>query len=159
VGGREGGREGEEGEFGVATIFTLPSLLPCTHTGSARIRQLACGRHHTSVLTDKGHVFSWGASSFGRLGLPDPKKVVALPTEVLSFRACPLAALACGDFHNLALGMNGKVYAWGYGAEGQGGLGATLHLRTPRPVEGLEGQEVAQVACGAWWSMVVTKEG
>ena len=104
-------------------------------------------------------MFSWGASSFGRLGLPDPKKVVALPTEVLSFRACPLAALACGDFHVLALGMDGKVYAWGYGAEGQGGLGATLHLRTPRPVEGLEGQEVAQVACGAWWSMVVTKEG
>ncbi len=135
------------------------SFPPHSNTGAARIRQLACGRHHTSVLTDKGHVFSWGASSFGRLGLPDPKKVVALPTEVLSFRACPLASLACGDFHVLALGMDGRVYAWGYGAEGQGGLGATLHLRTPRSVEGLEGQEVAQVACGAWWSMVVTKEG
>ncbi len=59
----------------------------------------------------------------------------------------------------LALGVDGKVYAWGYGAEGQGGLGATLHLRTPRPVEGLEGQQVVQVACGAWWSMVVTREG
>lgn len=75
------------------------------------------------------------------------------------FRSCPLTALACGDFHVLGHGVDGRVYAWGYGAEGQGGLGATLHLRTPRPVEGLEGQTVAQIACGAWWSLVVTAEG
>lgn len=118
-----------------------------------------CGRHHTSVLTDKGQVFSWGASSFGRLGLPDPKKIVGLPTEVPAFRCCPLAALACGDFHVLGLGVDGRAYAWGYGSEGQGGLGATLHLRTPRPVEGLEGSRIAQIACGAWWSMVVTEAG
>ena len=55
-----------------------------------------------------------------------------LPTQhaqVTYFRTCPLASMACGDFHVLALGQDGRVYAWGYGAEGQGGLGATLHLR------------------------------
>lgn len=152
-------RYGQVGQGQTSDKISTPRPVSMSMIGPARIRQLACGRHHTSVLTDKGHVFSWGASSFGRLGLPDPKKVVTLPTEVISFRACPLAAMACGDFHVLALGMDGKVYAWGYGAEGQGGLGATLHLRTPRPVEGLEGQQVEQVACGAWWSMVVTRQG
>jgi hypothetical protein len=78
---------------------------------------------------------------------------------VAFFRTCPLVALACGDFHTLGHGVDGRVYAWGYGAEGQGGLGATLHLRTPRPVEGLDGHAVAQIACGAWWSLVVTAEG
>ena len=58
-----------------------------------------------------------------------------LPTQhaqVTYFRTCPLASMACGDFHVLALGQDGRVYAWGYGAEGQGGLGATLQFLRDR---------------------------
>ncbi|EKU22126.1 hect domain and rld 4, partial [Nannochloropsis gaditana CCMP526] len=152
-------RYGQVGQGQACNKISTPRPVNMSGIGSSQIRQLVCGRHHTSVLTDKGQVFSWGASSFGRLGLPDPKKIVGLPTEVPAFRCCPLAALACGDFHVLGLGVDGRAYAWGYGSEGQGGLGATLHLRTPRPVEGLEGSRIAQIACGAWWSMVVTEAG
>ena len=152
-------RYGQLGQGSTSNKISSPRPVNMQGLGAARIRQLACGRHHTSVLTDKGHVYSWGASSFGRLGLPEPKKIVPLPTEVAFFRTCPLTALACGDFHVCGLGADGRVYAWGYGAEGQGGLGATLHLRTPRTVEGLEGHTVAQIAAGAWWSLVVTTDG
>ena len=49
--------------------------------------------------------------------------------------------LASGDFHMLAatkpspLVPHALCLAWGYGAEGQGGHGGSLHLRTPRPVD------------------------
>ena len=36
--------------------------------------QLVCGRHHTSALTESGAVFSWGATSFGRLGEPTSER-------------------------------------------------------------------------------------
>lgn len=45
------------------------------------------------------------------------------------FRSTPVHSIASGDFHMLALAMDWTVYAWGYGAEGQCGLGTTLHLR------------------------------
>ena len=53
--------------------------------------------------------------------------------------------LASGDFHMLAatkpspLVPHALCLAWGYGAEGQGGHGGSLHLRTPRGVSRLEG--------------------
>lgn len=75
-------RYGQLGQGSTSNKISTPRPVNMQVLGAARIKQLACGRHHTSVLTDKGHVYSWGASSFGRLGLPDPKKVVPLPTEV-----------------------------------------------------------------------------
>lgn len=49
--------------------------------------------------------------------------------QLTFFRGLPVHSIACGDFHMLGLAMDWTVYAWGYGAEGQCGLGTTLHLR------------------------------
>ena len=124
-----------------------------------RIKSLVCGRHHSCFLTDKGRVFSWGATGFGRLGipmsmrnirstasqgktllsgnsgLPASARVVLLPTEIPFFRTVPAHQIAAGDFHMLAVGLDYRCYSWGYSSEGQGGSGFTLHLRTPRLVE------------------------
>ena len=73
--------------------------------------------------------------------------------------------LASGDFHMLAatkpspLVPHALCLAWGYGAEGQGGHGGSLHLRTPRPVDALRGARVAQIGCGSWWSAARTEDG
>jgi len=34
-----------------------------------KILQITCGNFHSMCLTDRSTVFSWGDSSFGRLGL------------------------------------------------------------------------------------------
>jgi hypothetical protein len=49
---------------------------------------------------------------------------------VSAFRGTPIHSIASGDFHMIALAQDWTVYAWGYGAEGQCGLGTTLHLRS-----------------------------
>jgi alpha-tubulin suppressor-like RCC1 family protein len=36
-----------------------------------KVVQLVCGRHHSACLTSSGAVYSWGATSFGRLGIHD----------------------------------------------------------------------------------------
>lgn len=66
--------------------------------------QLVCGRHHTSVLTETGAVLSWGATSFGRLGIHDlTSKSVSTPRRVTTLDHFAVHAIAAGDFHMLAL--------------------------------------------------------
>lgn len=84
-------------------------------------KQLVCGRNHSAIITHTGRVFVWGEAGFGRLGLNDVKKAQMVPAEVVAFRGMPAAQLAAGDFHMMALTVEGHVYSWGYGADGQTG--------------------------------------
>jgi alpha-tubulin suppressor-like RCC1 family protein len=68
-----------------------------------------------------------------------------LPKRVTTLDHFSVSSLAAGDFHVLALTRDRRVFSWGYGAEGQCGHGAALHLRTPRPVEALRHVLVAKV--------------
>ena len=45
----------------------------------------------------------------------------------------------------VALSRTREVYSWGYGAEGQGGHGSLLHMRTPRLMSAFRDIPVAQV--------------
>ncbi len=38
-----------------------------------RVSQISCGDAHALVLTDTGHVYSWGDGAGGRLGHGDEK--------------------------------------------------------------------------------------
>lgn len=65
-------------------------------------------------------VCSWGASSFGRLGIHDlTSKKVVHATRVTTLDNFAVQTLAAGDFHMLALTRDRRVFSWGYGAEGQ----------------------------------------
>ncbi|CAM9181888.1 unnamed protein product [Choristocarpus tenellus] len=138
----------------------LPTKLDrISEDGMGTVTHVVCGRHHSALITSRGGLYTWGGSSFGKLGLPNPEKVVHTPMEVPFFRTTPVLDVDTGDFHMVALTRQGSVYSWGYGTEGQGGHGGLLHMRTPRKVEALNGIPMAQVVCGPWWSMAVTVDG
>lgn len=68
--------------------------------------------------------------------------------------------IAAGDLHNLVLvdaPAGAQVWSWGCGDEGQ--LGHKEDEWLPAIMQGLENVEVAQVACGATHSLVLTTEG
>lgn len=81
-------------------------------------------------------VYTWGCSNYGQLGLgevkesPHPRIVPGLVGE-------HVIALACGQYHTLALTNQGEVFAWGWGVHGQLGLGHVEDERTPRRVDSL----------------------
>lgn len=125
-----------------------------------KVKQVVCGRNHSGVLTTEGRVFTWGAASFGRLGLgAETKKSILFPTEISQFRTKVIHSLACGDFHMLALAHDSSVYSWGYGCDGQTGQGNVLHLRTPSRIEALDHQQITEIICGSSYSFAIAKNG
>lgn len=106
------------------------------------------------ALYADGKVWSWGSPAHGQLGRPGtarfetPGVVVGLP---------PIAALATGAAHVLALDRSGRVWSWGANAAGQLGHGGLLE--SARPVHVVMPMPMAQVAAGDTHSFAVDALG
>jgi len=89
------------------------------HFSCGMIHLLVVARNHGSGDTE---VFSSGNSGFGQLGHGDTRELHELtPIEALNNRR--IMKVAAGNYHSLALSMNGKnLYAWGKLDEGATGL-------------------------------------
>ncbi len=123
------------------------------------VSQIVLGRGHSAILTTHGKLFTWGATSYGRLGYRSSSKLVGYPKFVGKLAGKEVHQYACGDFHSVVVMKDGSVRTWGRGDDGQLGHGTTFHSSTPRRVLALDGLFAAQVAAGPYTSMVVTSHG
>mmetsp|Transcript_22585 Transcript_22585/g.21799 ORF Transcript_22585/g.21799 Transcript_22585/m.21799 type:complete len:482 (-) Transcript_22585:334-1779(-) len=140
---------------------------------SVKVRSLVCGRNHSAILTDKGGVYTYGAATYGRLGIGKDrdvslKKVQGVPLEVKNFRNNPVKHIASGDFHMLALTHDSNLHSWGKGIDGQlGHWGSVENLNTPRKMDIFDmsslssrgGSPVVEISCGSSWSTAITAKG
>lgn len=117
-----------------------------------RFRQVAAGGMHSVAITLDHEVYTWGEpwGDFQLNPTRRPRRVVGA-TEVIK--------VACGAFHNLALTADGVVLAWGTNDYGQLGSGDTSYSGDARPVVGMEGEHVIDIACGGWHSACITEKG
>lgn len=94
----------------------------CTTNIPGQVTQVACGRHHSAVVTTTGQVFCWGLSKDGQCGTGSLDLVLA-PTQVVveinkgfcqhgvpkPTLAVPINSVACGSSHCLAV-SEGKEF-------------------------------------------------
>uniref|UniRef100_A0A7N8X1T9 RCC1 like n=1 Tax=Mastacembelus armatus TaxID=205130 RepID=A0A7N8X1T9_9TELE len=139
-----------------------PVVLPLVNPLQTRVVQVACGRAHSLVLTDEEGVFSMGNNVYGQCG----RQIIEDEVYRINFRFTladgPICffQVACGQDHSLFLTETGKVFACGWGADGQTGLGH--HNISSSPVElggDLAGVKVQQISTYGDCSLAVSTDG
>lgn len=102
------------GQVGIdpATTETvlLPTRLTLPQTGQPYIA-VAAGGSHGLALNDNGMLYSWGYNYLGQLGYETGQPVS--PTPQLVPLLDTITAISAGDNHNLVLGTDGTLWAWG----------------------------------------------
>ena len=131
--------------------------------GGARIVMAACGGEHSVVVSAEGRVCTFGNGMFGRLGLNDEQDRL-VPTLLAAevFEGSTIVTVAAGDYHTMAVGVNGRLWAWGWGSSGKLGLGDTNDRLVPTLVGAEEvfgGSQVRTIACGNVHTLAVTEAG
>jgi len=103
---------------------------------------VACGDHHTLVLTQAGEVFACGRGGHGETGnslLPD---IVSVPERVPGLHA--MAMVTVGDMFSGAVGVDRQVWMWG--KCGRGRLG--YPPATPQTLTAAESRSLGLTAFG-----------
>lgn len=89
---------------------------------SSPVIQIACGLHHTVVLTQSGEVFTFGSNQYGQLGTGDLLPYNGpVQVKLNSF----IVQVAAGSNHTILLSSRGVVYTFGNHLKGQ--LGRLHH--------------------------------
>ena len=107
--------------------------------GVTRWVAVAAGYSHSVAIGDDGQLYAWGSNQTGELGngTSDPNSPVGStsPARVLlPAGVTRWLAVSAGYGHNLALGDDAKLYAWGSNRSGEIGDGTLMPRTSPVPV-------------------------
>jgi alpha-tubulin suppressor-like RCC1 family protein len=157
--------DGSHGELGNGTTdVTIDATSATVHWNLGGIMQVTGGDAHSIALKADGTVWTWGSNETGQLG-DDAGVSSKVPVQVMTANGVELdaiMAIAAGANHNLALDVNGTVYAWGDGRVGQVGYQETLGtFPTAHPVtsDGKYLDQVISIAAGRNHSLAVLGNG
>ena len=148
-----------------------------------KIIEISSGTVHNLALTYNGKIFSWGSAQGGQLGIsikelltyPGFKNNYFIRSPILipisKDKNINIIKVSCGEAHSLALTNKGKVYSWGFGSNGQLGLGfcedsfepgeglKNSMRYKPEIIEALDDEKICHIKCGKTFSMFVDNKG
>ncbi|CAK8676633.1 unnamed protein product [Clavelina lepadiformis] len=139
-----------------------PIPLPFKDAGKTRVIDVACGRAHSLILTDKEGIFAMGNNAFGQCGrqiiegevYESSAKVHRIPHERFP---SPVVKVVCGMDHSLFLTQTGELFSCGWSADGQTGLGIAEPVPEPTQLRGdLDGVKITQVSSFADTSLALS---
>uniref|UniRef100_M4ALN1 Probable E3 ubiquitin-protein ligase HERC3 n=1 Tax=Xiphophorus maculatus TaxID=8083 RepID=M4ALN1_XIPMA len=114
-----------------------------------RIEAVSCEDDVVMLLSEKGSVFC-----------VDTTHTPYTPRILDAFSNIPVAQVACGSQHSVALTKEGQVYTWGLDSRGQLGLGKRHSgERSPQPVRSLLSVPVVQISAGGDQSFALSVSG
>jgi len=134
-----------------------------------KLNQVSVCVNCSIALSMDGKVFSWGSNQDGKLGDGNSGNAnnvnvpVAVKTEGTPMKDKTISQISSGYIHNLALSMDGKVYAWGDNNNGQLGDGTTNNSNVPVAVKtngtDMDGKTIVQVSAGEEHTIALDAEG
>ncbi|KAM4795005.1 RCC1 and BTB domain-containing protein 1 [Rhinophrynus dorsalis] len=142
-----------------STVQGTAPIQICMELLSKKVIQVACGSHHSVVLTSEGEVFSWGYNNCGQVGSGTTANQ-AVPRRVsTSLQTKVVVTIAAGQTSSMAVTENGHVYGWGYNGTGQLGLGGTGNQLTPFRVSIPQSVCIVQIVFGYAHTLGLSDQG
>ncbi|MHC4093970.1 MAG: RCC1 domain-containing protein, partial [Planctomycetota bacterium] len=149
----------DRGQLGNGTMSESPIPIPAPVTGLPGPVTAIAGRSwHSLALLADGSVWAWGNNNSGELGDPGTTSHSPIPVPVAGLPG-PVAAVAGGSGHSLAILTDGSAWAWGLNNRGQLGIGTTLNSLVPVAVTGLPPGRVQALAAGYRHSLLLVDCG
>eukprot|EP01087_Luapelamoeba_hula_P004286 TRINITY_DN1421_c0_g1_i11.p1 TRINITY_DN1421_c0_g1~~TRINITY_DN1421_c0_g1_i11.p1 ORF type:complete len:765 (-),score=114.63 TRINITY_DN1421_c0_g1_i11:8-2302(-) len=144
------GRLGNESDHNQCTPLPIPRLM------SERIIHIACGASHALCVSSSGKVFSWGASSFGRLGRKVANaKAAGVPTEVaLDDKISLIAAGSVTSFAYSA--TSATLWGWGSNQKGQLGIAGLVDYNVPQKITSMQGKVIEEIVASGTNTLIRT---
>ncbi|KAI8322029.1 RCC1/BLIP-II, partial [Martensiomyces pterosporus] len=145
-------------------------------TIEGKVVQIACGREHSAILVEKNDgtrkVVMCGGNAYGQLGFEPhrPSETPELQTSALRDLSALSDVLApaevpvkiqCGLDHTAILTSAGRVFAMGWGADGQlgAGAGSTADHAAPVQVVGVDGkQRIVDISSTTDFTLALTED-
>jgi len=122
---------------------------------------VSAGGYHSLALCSDGTIAAWGYNSYGQLGnnsvTISSVPVLVIQSGVLSGKT--VVAVTAGDYHSLALCLDGTMAAWGQNTSGELGNSSKPNITVPVLVTQsgvLSGKTVLAVSVGGRHSLALT---
>jgi alpha-tubulin suppressor-like RCC1 family protein len=122
--------QNDMGELGNGTMTSTDTPVMAVLPPGTSVRAVTAGCQHTLAITRTGTLLAWGTNGDGQLGTGVPG-ATATPMPVSLPGGATVTAATAGCTHSMALTSNGRVFAWGSGANGRLGNGGTGSRSTP----------------------------
>jgi alpha-tubulin suppressor-like RCC1 family protein/Ca2+-binding EF-hand superfamily protein len=159
---------------GTFAYVSKPTVVMALFGKKILAKRAACCNFTSVVLTDQGHIYSWGNNTDGQCGqgqkCPDhaliyvdphmhrtamqiitvPRRLEAGPVKNTKFKA-----VSCGGYHTLAIDETSRTWTWGQGLWGKLGHGDQRSMYEPKMVDTLKHHLCIDVAAGESHSLAV----
>ena len=112
------GKLGHGNELGAATPLKVQAL------SHLQVAQIACGSRHTAIVTNTGHLYTWGdkeqgVTGHGNFNLDANNQNVQqhqyLPRLVERLATRPIVQISACGFHTAVVTDNHELFTWGEG--------------------------------------------
>ncbi|BES95101.1 NIMA-related kinase [Nesidiocoris tenuis] len=135
------------------------SLVPVKMPPKNKIADVAISSSHSIALTSDMLVYTWGEGKRGQLVLESLPEWVNEPTLSESLMSKSVKMVAAGNGFSIFLSESGMVLSVGDGTTGCLGHGDWESLDTPRLIESLLNEDVAQISCSENHVVALTRDG
>jgi hypothetical protein len=133
------------------------SSVPVQMAGLSDIKAIASGISHLVALKNDGTIWAWGSNRVGQLGNDHDLAITCAPVQVAQLHG--VISIAAGGYHTVALQQNGRVWSWGYDANGAVGNGTASTTGTHLPVQVSRLSDVKSIAAGLNHSVAIKEDG
>lgn len=145
-------------------LAPAPIELPLADIQNTKVTNVAAGRAHLLVLTDREGVFTLGNNAYGQCGrqIVEEEKYSGsrIVHNIPHLNGAKIKSIECGQDHSLFVSESGEVYACGWGADGQTGLGHFNSEWQPSRVLGdIEGENIVKVSSTADCILAINDKG